>query len=133
VAAPRSVHSTRAAERFGWTAFKFQGDGVPVAADPQFEEPGHDRYTRGLTNKDIRRIVKGMDAVDHLESLRRQGADYLLVPCTSLWWLVEYAAFGHHLRENYRVVHYDADCFALFDLSEPIESSTSSNIMEQAR
>jgi L-alanine-DL-glutamate epimerase-like enolase superfamily enzyme len=51
------------AEHFGWTAFKFQGDGVPVAADPQFEEPGHDRYTRGLTNKDIRRIVKGMEIV----------------------------------------------------------------------
>ncbi len=51
------------AEPFGWTAFKFQGDGVPVAADPQFEEPGHDRYTRGLTNKDIRRIVKGMEIV----------------------------------------------------------------------
>ena len=51
------------AEKWGWNAFKFQGDGVPVAADPQFEEPGHDRYTRGLTNKDIRRIVKGMEIV----------------------------------------------------------------------
>jgi len=51
------------AEPFGWTAFKFQGDGVPVAADPEFQEPGHDRYTRGLTNKDIRRIVMGMETV----------------------------------------------------------------------
>jgi L-alanine-DL-glutamate epimerase-like enolase superfamily enzyme len=51
------------AEKFGWTAFKFQGDGVPVSADPEFKEDGHDRYTRGLTAKDIRRIVKGMETV----------------------------------------------------------------------
>src|SRR3954454_25089528 len=51
------------AEKFGWTAFKFQGDGVPVAADPEFKEPGHDPYTRGLTTKDIRRIVRGMEIV----------------------------------------------------------------------
>lgn len=51
------------AEKFGWTAFKFQGDGVPTAADPQFQEPGHDPYLRALTGKDIRRIVAGMTAV----------------------------------------------------------------------
>src|SRR5439155_9609513 len=51
------------AEKFGWTAFKFQGDGVPPKADPQFREPGHDPYARNLTAKDIRRIVKGMDIV----------------------------------------------------------------------
>ncbi|MDZ4798826.1 MAG: mandelate racemase/muconate lactonizing enzyme family protein [Bryobacteraceae bacterium] len=56
------VASARA-EKFGWTAFKFQGDGVPVAADPEFKEPGHDPYTRGLTAKDIRRIVRGMEIV----------------------------------------------------------------------
>ena len=51
------------AEKFGWTAFKFQGDGIPVAADPQFKEPGHDPYLRNLTTRDIHRIVKGMTAV----------------------------------------------------------------------
>ena len=51
------------AEKFKWTAFKFQGDGVPVKADPKFEEPGHDPYGRALTNRDIRRIVKGMEIV----------------------------------------------------------------------
>ena len=51
------------AEKFGWTAFKFQGDGIPTASDPNFTEPGHDPYTRGLTSKDIRRIVKGMETV----------------------------------------------------------------------
>ena len=46
----------RRAEKFGWTAFKFQGDGVPPKADPEYKEPGHDPYTRGLTLKDFRRI-----------------------------------------------------------------------------
>lgn len=50
-------------EKFGWTAFKFQGDGVPVKADPEFKEPGHDPYARNLTHKDVRRIVKGMEIV----------------------------------------------------------------------
>src|SRR5438067_2107415 len=51
------------AEKWGWTAFKFQGDGVPVKADPKFEEPGHDPYGRSLTHKDYRRIVNGMETV----------------------------------------------------------------------
>jgi len=48
------------AEKFGWTAFKTQGDGIPPRADPTYSEPGHDRYTRGLTNRDLRRIEKAM-------------------------------------------------------------------------
>lgn len=56
------VRSARA-EKWGWTAFKFQGDGIPVAADPEFKEIGHDPYIRNLTAKDIRRIVRGMETV----------------------------------------------------------------------
>jgi L-alanine-DL-glutamate epimerase-like enolase superfamily enzyme len=51
------------AEKAGWTAFKFQGDGIPPRADPEYREPGHDRYTRGLTLKDLRRIERGMATV----------------------------------------------------------------------
>ncbi len=51
------------AEKAGWTAFKFQGDGIPPRADPEYKEPGHDRYTRGLTAKDLRRIEKAMATV----------------------------------------------------------------------
>jgi L-alanine-DL-glutamate epimerase-like enolase superfamily enzyme len=51
------------AERFGWTAFKFQGDGIPRTVDPEFKEIGHDAYTRGLTAKDLRRIEKAMATV----------------------------------------------------------------------
>lgn len=50
-------------EKFGWTAFKFQGDGIPPAADPQYQEVGHDPYNRNLTAKDLRRIGQGMEWV----------------------------------------------------------------------
>jgi L-alanine-DL-glutamate epimerase-like enolase superfamily enzyme len=50
-------------EKFGWTAFKFQGDGIPPHADPKNIEPGHDPFARNLTAKDIRRIVSAMDTV----------------------------------------------------------------------
>jgi len=59
----RALVQEHKAERFGWTAFKFQGDGIPPRADPEYKEPGHDRYTRGLTIQDLRRIGKAMDTV----------------------------------------------------------------------
>ncbi len=51
------------AEKWNWTAFKFQGDGIPPRVDPNFTEPGHDPYARNLTAKDIRRIVRAMETV----------------------------------------------------------------------
>lgn len=51
------------AEKWGWTAFKFQGDGIPPRVDPQYRERGHDPYARNLTAKDIRRIVNAMETV----------------------------------------------------------------------
>lgn len=59
----RALVQEAKAERFGWTAFKFQGDGIPPRADPEYKEPGHDRYTRGLTIQDLRRIGKAMETV----------------------------------------------------------------------
>ncbi len=51
------------AEKFGWTAFKVQGDGIPRKADPLYREHGHDQYTRGLTLQDLRRIGKAINTV----------------------------------------------------------------------
>ena len=59
----RALVQEAKAEKFGWTAFKFQGDGIPPKADPEYKEPGHDRYTRGLTIQDLRRIGKAMETV----------------------------------------------------------------------
>jgi L-alanine-DL-glutamate epimerase-like enolase superfamily enzyme len=59
----KQAHDALANNPFGFTAFKFQGDSVPTTADPNFSEPGHDRYTNQLTNRDIRRLVERMELV----------------------------------------------------------------------
>jgi len=59
----RQAAEAKANNPFGFTAFKFQGDSVPTTADPNFSEPGHDRFTNELTNRDIRRLVERMDLV----------------------------------------------------------------------
>jgi GT2 family glycosyltransferase len=40
------------------------------------------------------------EAVAHLEELQSRGAQYLLVPSTSAWWLDHYDGFAKHLREH---------------------------------
>jgi GT2 family glycosyltransferase len=55
------------------------------------------------------------EAIDQLERARQEGAEYLLFPQTSLWWLDHYDEFAHHLRVRYTEVTRDDDClvFAL--------------------
>jgi GT2 family glycosyltransferase len=43
------------------------------------------------------------DAIERLEDLRARGADYLVLPSTSYWWLDHYSGFAEHLRERYPV------------------------------
>lgn len=50
-------------EPFGWTAFKFQGDGIPRNTDPNYTDVGHDRFTRDLNASDLRLIGKAMMTV----------------------------------------------------------------------
>lgn len=38
------------------------------------------------------------DAIERLEQLRARGADYLVLPSTSYWWLEHYRAFATHLQ-----------------------------------
>ncbi|HSU32898.1 MAG TPA: hypothetical protein VLJ11_16855 [Bryobacteraceae bacterium] len=59
----RDLGQKTKAERLGWTAFKFQGDGSPLAFDPLNEQPGHDPYLRNLKTSDIRQVVKLMEVV----------------------------------------------------------------------
>src|SRR5262249_53987067 len=56
-------------------------------------------------------------AVRHLEQLRTAGAQYLLLPQTSLWWLEHYREFGEHLNRNYMRVMDQPDLCVLFDLN----------------
>lgn len=50
-------------EKWKWTAFKVQGDGIPSRLDPGHTVPGHDPFSRGLSPQDIRHIANFMDYV----------------------------------------------------------------------
>jgi radical SAM protein with 4Fe4S-binding SPASM domain len=54
-------------------------------------------------------------AIEHLEALRACGADYLVMPATSTWWLERYPELADHLTFHYPVVCDDDACviFAL--------------------
>lgn len=50
------------------------------------------------------------EAIEHLESLRSRGADYLLVPNTAFWWLDHYSEFRTQLESHYRCIFSDESC-----------------------
>jgi GT2 family glycosyltransferase len=56
------------------------------------------------------------EAIAHLEQLRVAGAEYLLFPATSLWWLDYYAGLRQHLEELYPCVQHDPDTCAIYAL-----------------
>ena len=68
-------------------------------------------------------------AIAQLEALRTRGADHLLLPATTLWWLDHYQALRRHLEDRYTVLLTDEHC-AIYRLttderaqaSEPIAS-----------
>jgi hypothetical protein len=65
------------------------------------------------------------DAVEHLEDLRARGAQYLVVPATSAWWLDHYAAFTEHLDTRYSRVAELADGYVAFSLASKKASKAS--------
>jgi hypothetical protein len=61
--------------------------------------------------------------------LRSRGANVLVIPRTSLWWLDHYQGLTEHLDRSYRLMHRDADC-EVFSLqssngSAPVAESAS--------
>jgi GT2 family glycosyltransferase len=57
------------------------------------------------------------EAISHLETLRKEGATFLLVPPTAYWWLDHYRNFALHLEQRYRrLTQRDEGCL-LFELS----------------
>jgi hypothetical protein len=59
------------------------------------------------------------EAIDHLEGLRRQGAQFLLFPKSAFWWLDEdgfYRGFKKHVEKRYPVVVRQPDACIIFDL-----------------
>lgn len=60
--------------------------------------------------------VDSADAIEQLEELRGRGADYIVFPATSLWWLDHYPELREHLETRYVTVLKDGTC-AIYDLS----------------
>jgi hypothetical protein len=57
-------------------------------------------------------------AVSALETARDDGAQFLVLPGTSFWWLDHYAGFQLHLQSRYRCVWSDR-CCVIYDLGRP--------------
>jgi multidrug efflux pump subunit AcrA (membrane-fusion protein) len=55
-------------------------------------------------------------AIAQLEALRTRGADHLLLPKTTLWWLDHYEGLRRHLEDRYTALVTDEQC-AIFRLS----------------
>ena len=58
------------------------------------------------------------EAIEHLETLRARGAEFLLFPRAALWWLEYYDAFTLHLQRRYRVAVRREDTCLIFALGE---------------
>ena len=64
-------------------------------------------------------------AVGHLERACNRGAEFLLIPTSSLWWLDHYIGLAEHLRARYSVIVEDAERCVIFDLRDPVARSAS--------
>jgi hypothetical protein len=64
------------------------------------------------------------EAVRHLEALRRKGAQFLVIPSTSLWWLDFYEGFRAHLSERYPVVVERDDVCVIYSLEGRLSEFT---------
>jgi GT2 family glycosyltransferase len=58
-------------------------------------------------------------AIVQLEALRSNGAQFLLFPSTSLWWLDHYRGLKTHLDRHYRRCVNEADTCVIYALDEP--------------
>lgn len=59
------------------------------------------------------------EAISHLEALRNQGGEFLLLPRTAFWWLEHYGEFKKHLEHNYKLAVRDQETCLIFDLGGP--------------
>jgi glycosyltransferase involved in cell wall biosynthesis len=67
--------------------------------------------------------VDSAEAVEHLEALIAQGAQYLLLPSTAFWWLEHYDAFAEHLQRRHVCLWRDGRCI-IYQLDHETEFSS---------
>lgn len=60
--------------------------------------------------------AKSTDAIVHLEELRREGAEFLLLPRVAFWWLDHYHEFAAHLQKRYQRILPENEACLIFDL-----------------
>lgn len=58
------------------------------------------------------------DAIAHLEELREQDVEFLVIPATALWWLDHYREFGEHLSKRYHEVAREDDVGVIYSLAD---------------
>ena len=59
------------------------------------------------------------EAIAHLEEVRGQGTEFLVIPATALWWLNHYRKFGDHLSSRYEEVAQRDDVAVIYSLTGP--------------
>ncbi len=62
-----------------------------------------------------------VEVISHLESLQRAGAEYLLIPGPSLWWLDHYTGLSQYLRASGEEVFHESDLCLIFRLCRPTQ------------
>jgi len=66
-------------------------------------------------------------AVAHIEALKTAGADYLVFPPTTVWWLEFYPQLKHHLERNYRT-HSNDHVGQIYSFHQPAAASFSTHL-----
>jgi glycosyltransferase involved in cell wall biosynthesis len=63
------------------------------------------------------------DAIAQLEDQRRRGAEFLVVPATSAWWLTYYEDFARHLDGAHTRIAERDELYVMFALGTPAASA----------
>ena len=66
-------------------------------------------------------------AIAELESERSRGAQFLVFPATSAWWLDHYAELRAHLEKRYALVLADSETCVVYDLRAPSGRATTTD------
>jgi colanic acid/amylovoran biosynthesis glycosyltransferase len=62
------------------------------------------------------------DAIRRLEALFAGGAEYLVIPGTSAWWLEHYADFATHLEQRHSRVAEEDRAFVVYQLQPAVKA-----------
>jgi len=58
------------------------------------------------------------EAWDRLESARRKGVQYLIIPAKSFWWLDDYQKFRKRVEAQYETIVREENTCIIFNLGE---------------